>query len=59
LFTVEEVLQAISELKRRKGAGIDCLIPEMFIECNDILAPLLCKLFNHMYINCIYPESWT
>ena len=20
---------------------------------------MLCKLFNHMYVNCIYPSSWT
>ena len=31
----------------------------MIINCKDIIAPILCKLFNHMYVNCIYPSSWT
>ena len=31
----------------------------MIINCKDIIAPMLCKLFNHMYVNCVYPSSWT
>ena len=31
----------------------------MIINCKDIIAPMLCKLLNHMYVNCIYPSSWT
>lgn len=59
LFTKDEVIKAISELKRGKSRGIDCLIPEMFIECKILLAPMLCRLFNPMFVSCIYPESWT
>ena len=31
----------------------------MIKECIDCFSPLLCKLFNYMYSNCIYPENWT
>ena len=55
-FSLTEVLKAISSLKKGKSAGI---IPEMIINCKDIIAPILCKLFNHMYVNCIFPSSWT
>ena len=58
-FTVDEILAALSTLKRGKSAGLDCIIPEMLIEVKDFLAPILCNLFNYMYSNCIYPESWT
>ena len=49
----------ISKLKRNKSAGIDLLIPEIFIVSKDIISPLLCKLFNYMYDNCLYPDSWS
>ena len=58
-FVVEEVISAINCLKRGKSAGIDSLLPEMFIECKAFLSPLLCKLFNYIYTNSLYPASWT
>ena len=58
-FTRTEVLAAIQSLKRGKSAGVDSLSPEIFIDGGDILAPILCKLFNHMYDNGIYPDSWS
>jgi hypothetical protein len=38
-------------LKCGKSGGIDMLIPEIFKECNTILSPDLCKLFNNMFVN--------
>ena len=58
-FVVEEVISAISCLKRGKSAGIDSLLPEMFIECKTFLSPFLCKLFNRIYTNSLYPISWS
>ena len=58
-FTLDEVDKAIASLKRGKSPGIDNILPEVFIESKQILAPLLCKLFNFMYNKSIYPESWT
>ena len=58
-FTCDEILKAITSLKRGKSCGIDGLLPEMFIECKDIFTPLLTRLFNYMFSYCLYPESWT
>ena len=32
-----------------------------FIACKDVISPLLCKLFDHMFDKCVYmyPESWS
>ena len=46
-------------MKRNKAFGIDLLLAEMFIDGVDILTPILCKLFNHIFDNGLYPESWT
>ena len=54
-----EARNCISKLKRNKSAGIDLLIPEIFIVSKVIISPLLCKLFNYMYDNCLYPDSWS
>ena len=56
---IEEVKKAISSLKRGKSCGIDDLKAEMFIDSKDLVSPMLCKLFNHLYANCLYPDSWT
>ena len=40
LFVVDDVKRAISALKRGKSGGADLFIPEMFLECKDILSPL-------------------
>ena len=58
-FNIDEIIFAINYLNRAKSPGIDNLVPEMFIECKEILSPLLYRLFNHMYSKCIYPLSWT
>ena len=55
----EEVLKAISKLKRNKSAGLDLLPPELFIDSADLLCDTLCKLFNHIFSSSSYPESWT
>lgn len=57
-ITIDEVKNAIENLKRKKSPGIDMLLPEIFIEGNDTLSPYLCKLFNYMYDNSVYPDCW-
>lgn len=58
-FTCDEVRKTILKMKRNKAFGIDLLLAEMFIDGVDILTPILCKLFNHIFDNGLYPESWT
>jgi hypothetical protein len=57
-FNLDEVKKAIKHLKKEKSAGVDRLISEIFIEGIDILAPILCTLFNYLFTYSIYPESW-
>ncbi|MCG8046600.1 MAG: reverse transcriptase family protein, partial [Candidatus Thiodiazotropha endolucinida] len=49
---------AINLFKRRKSPGIDLLLPEIFLEGRELLAPVLCKIFNFLFDNSIYPECW-
>lgn len=58
-ITREEVLTAISKLKRNKSPGLDLLPPELFIDSADLLCDSLCKLFNHIFSSNCYPLSWT
>ena len=58
-FSVQEIEQAISCLKRGKSGGEDFLISEIFIETKSLLSSVLCKLFNFMFKKAIYPVSWT
>jgi hypothetical protein len=58
MFDRTEVEKAIYCLKCGKSGGIDMLIAEIFKECNTILSPVLCKLYDYMFVNGIYPESW-
>ena len=58
-FSVQEVEKAIGCLKRGKSSGEDALIPEIFLETKSFMSPILCRLFNYMFENSIYPESWT
>ena len=58
-FNEDEVLKAIQHLKRHKSPGDDLLVPEIFIEGSELLTPMLCKLFNFIFNQIIYPESWT
>ena len=57
-FTEDDVLKAISSLKSGKSGSVDLLIPEIFISCKTLLAAPLCKLFNYMFNNALYPDSW-
>ena len=58
-INISEVKQAINGLKRGKSTGYDKLAAEIFIDCVDILSPILCNLFNFIFSTSIYPETWT
>ena len=55
----EEVLKAITKLKRNKSPGLDLLPPELFIDSADLLCDAICKLFNYIFSSNNYPVSWT
>ena len=58
-ISLTEVIKAISKLKRNKSPGCDLLPPELFYDSIDLLGDILCKLFNVIFDNGIYPECWT
>ena len=57
-FTVEEIQKVINSLKNNKACGIDNIIGEIFKNCYDLIQPFILKLFNILFKNGIYPESW-
>jgi len=57
-ISIEEVNIAISSLKNGKSGSVDSLIPDLFKVCHNQLAPMLCKLFNYIFDDNIYPEIW-
>ena len=58
-ITIEEIKTAISKLKRCKSSGIDTIMNEYFIKCQDILIEPLEMLFNVLIESGIYPSQWT
>ena len=54
-----ELKDVISSLKSDKSPGIDGLVAEIFKCSFDIISPLLLKLFNIIFLNGIYPNSWS
>ena len=43
----------------RQASGIDTIMNEYFIECQDILIEPLEMLFNVLLESAIYPSQWT
>ena len=57
-ITEHEILYVLSNAKRNKSPGIDGLLYEFFVECKDIMIPILCILFNVILDSGIFPENW-
>jgi hypothetical protein len=55
----EEILLAIKKLKRKKSAGPDGILGEFFKCSNEAIMPFLINLFNYLFENGIYPDSWS
>jgi hypothetical protein len=46
-------------MSRNKSADLDGNVADFFIDCKEFIAPFLAKIFNYLFDNCVYPESWT
>ncbi|MCG8032574.1 MAG: endonuclease/exonuclease/phosphatase family protein [Candidatus Thiodiazotropha taylori] len=57
-ITDEEVLKAVKSLKMGKSAGLDGVIPEMFLLGIQYLLPLLTRFFNRLFKTGDFPCSW-
>ena len=57
-ITEDEIKKAMKGLKSGKACGIDSITNE-FIKCtSDVMMPVYCKLFNHVFDTGILPDSW-
>ena len=57
-ITIREITDAIKDLRNNKAPGIDGVPTEFIKEVRDDLVPLLHTIFNNIFENGIYPDSW-
>jgi hypothetical protein len=58
-ISLEEIKEAVRNLKNGKAPGPDCIIGE-FLKCAvDALSPFLLKYFNHLFTAGLFPSQWT
>ena len=57
-ITLQEIEKVIKGLKNNKACGVENVIGEIFVNCFDFIHPFIVKLFNVLFCNGIYPESW-
>ena len=58
-ITLEEVLRAISNLKTKKAAGGDGIIPEFLKNGNQGMIEFMVEFFNKIYNEGYYPKEWS
>ncbi len=56
---VDEVTLALDKLSSGKSPGIDGIPIDVFISLKDELSPILTHLFNYIFENGSYPDSWS
>ena len=59
LFSEEETMDVLNNLKTCKAAGPDLLINEFFISSRQLLCPVFTKLFNVILCSGKLPSSWS
>ena len=57
-ITEEEILKAVKFLKLGKSAGLDGVIPEMFVYGIQYILPMLTRFFNRLFETGDFPDSW-
>ena len=57
-ITTSETRAAILKLKNNKAAGKDKILNEFIKTGREVLTPLITKIFNHIFSNSKYPNSW-
>ena len=58
-ISVNEIKEAVSNLKRGKLHGEDGILNEYFIEFYDYLLPVMHNLFNCILDTGIFPSTWS
>ena len=60
-FSQSDLSRQIHNLNKDKSPGImglDGLINEMFVKCENVFVSIFTKLFNHILSTGVYPEDW-
>ena len=55
----DEILYAVKHLKMVNQQGLTVYCQKFFIECIDILLPVLSRLFNRLFKNGLFPPCWS
>jgi hypothetical protein len=58
LFTVSELKYAVYSQNNSKSSGEDHLIADVFKHSFDIISPFLLQLYNKLFTEGIFPETW-
>ena len=58
IITLEEIHEAVQELKNNKAAGPDGILNEYIKSTVDIMIPVYLSLFNYVLDRGIFPDSW-
>ena len=59
IFTVEEIVKTVANLKRHKSCDMFNNIADFFIDSKEFISPYLATIFNYIFDKGIYPESWS
>ena len=57
-ITEEEILRVVRALKPDKSAGPDNIVPGLFINCIELILPILHKLFDRLFELGEFPSDW-
>ena len=57
-YSETEILTCIRNLNRNKSCSEDDILNELFLDCKDVMIPLLFRLFNSIFKSGYFPESW-
>ena len=57
-ISIDEMINAMKDLKNGKCGGDDLLINELFIHAIDVLCPYMLHLFNFIFDSGIFPDIW-
>ena len=58
MISIDEVMEALKEMKGGKAAGVDNITPEMIKEEGKEMVGWMCKLFNKAFVKRGVPEDW-
>ena len=58
LYDRSEIRNAVFSQNNSKSSGTDHIIAEVFKSAYDIIAPLLVRLYNSIFNEGIFPNSW-